>query len=239
MENKDRREAVRYRLDEPVRVSINEGQECFDCQLKDIGFKGAQLIVSHRIDKDTYKTLRIRLSQECVVNVECWVAWHRIIDGYSLCGLYFSKISNEAKEKIYQFIRHYCAGQIQKRWWNGIKEITDKGGENMMKGDFVDRRIFERFPARFNLRYLDLFANREGTGWTNDISAKGLGVTLNYQVAKGAPVEIWVDIPGRPEPHYLRGEIVWCEKTDEQNCRAGVNLERANLMSMSTLLAAR
>ncbi|MGD0335582.1 MAG: PilZ domain-containing protein [Candidatus Omnitrophota bacterium] len=239
MEIKERREFQRYLLYKQVKVAVGDGKESVDCQLRDICFKGAQIIISRRIEKDTYKNLRITLSKDCSVEATCWVAWQKIIDGHNVYGLYFSKISDDDKEKISQFARRYCAGQIKKEWRRGIKEENKKGGENMEGEKFSDKRVFERFPARFNLRYIDLFSNQEGRGWTNDISAKGLGITLNGQLSNSAPIEMWVEVPGRQEPHYLRGEVAWCEKGGRENFRVGVNLERANLMGMSGLLAAR
>ena len=229
---------MRWQVNQQAKVAVEGEGECVDCQLKDINFKGAQIILSRRIEKDTYKTLRITLGSECSVNIECWVAWHKVVGGHNVYGLYFNKLSDTDKEKIYQFAKHYCAEHMNKQLWKGIKE-ENKGGENMEGEQFADRRIFARTPVRFNLRYLDLLSNREGRGWINDVSAKGVGVTLNEELPSRTPIEMWVDVPGRQEPHYLRGEVAWSEKSGRENCRLGVNLERANLMGMSTLLAAR
>jgi hypothetical protein len=100
-----------------------------------------------------------------------------------------------------------------------------------------DHRIFERFSARFPLRFLDLKENREGIAQVRDVSAKGVGMITNEELQPHTPVEMWLQIPDHGEPLYTRGEVVW-SKVRGTHYHAGVNLERADMMGLSRVLRA-
>lgn len=106
----------------------------------------------------------------------------------------------------------------------------------MPKLGFEDRRIFERLPVKFSLRFLDLNSNREGQGQIRDISAKGVGFMTNLELVPRAPLEMWLEIPDKREPLYTRGEVIWSKLQDVNEYRAGVNLEKADLMGLSRVL---
>jgi hypothetical protein len=78
--------------------------------------------------------------------------------------------------------------------------------------------------------------NREGTGQTADISAKGIGLVADVELAPNTPLEMWLEIPDKGEPLYTRGEVVWSKMMEPNKFRIGVNLEKADLMGLSRVL---
>lgn len=106
----------------------------------------------------------------------------------------------------------------------------------MDENNYSDRRIFERLPIKLSLKYLDLRSNRENTVETQDISAKGLGLVTNEELKPFTPLEIWLNMPDRGEPLYTRGEVVWSSRVTPGQFRAGVRLEKAELMGLSRAL---
>ncbi|MFA5063703.1 MAG: PilZ domain-containing protein [Candidatus Omnitrophota bacterium] len=101
-----------------------------------------------------------------------------------------------------------------------------------------DRRIFERFQARFPLRFIDPRASVEGSGETRDISAKGIGFMAKEELRLRTPLEIWLDVPDKGEPFYTRGEVAWSRMVNPSEYNIGVSLERADFMGMSRVLRA-
>jgi hypothetical protein len=69
-----------------------------------------------------------------------------------------------------------------------------------------------------------------------DVSAKGLGLVAGEALAPLTPLEMWLNIPDKGEPLYVRGEVAWSKKLAADQYRIGVNLERANLMGLSRVL---
>lgn len=113
-----------------------------------------------------------------------------------------------------------------------------EGGEKMekVKENFEDRRTFARFPVSLSLKYLDLGSNREGQAQTCDISAKGIGMLSQEKLTPHTSLELWLQMPDKSEPFYTRGEVVWSESASNNEFRAGVNLEKADLMGVSRVL---
>lgn len=227
-----RRRFVRWQVNQPAKVKL-EGAEVFaSCAVKDVSLKGLQIFFGIKLTVDTFLRLNLVLADEYAFDVEVWVVWHRAIEGRNVYGLYFTKIKDVDKEKIYQFIRRYFPGQLTQQWWKG----TDKGGETMQEEKLKDRRVFARFPVNFGLRYLDLDSNSEGQAQLRDISAKGIGLVANTTLALRTPLEIWLDVPDKGEPFYSRGEVAWSKPVSANECRLGVNLEKADLLGLSRVL---
>ncbi len=231
----DRRGTCRWSINRQAKIKVSGAENFAPCQLKDINFKGTQISLALKLPKDTFLNLYIVLSDEHALEIEAWIVWHKTIDGCNIYGLYFSRISDTAKEKVYQFVRRICPEQLSKQWWQGLKE---EGGEIMDGSDYEyrDRRVFERFPAKMSLRFLNLNTGKEGFAHTRDFSAKGLGLLTSHNLATRSLLEIWLDIPDQGEPLYTRGEVVWAKCLAPEQFRVGVNLERADLMGLSRVL---
>jgi hypothetical protein len=105
----------------------------------------------------------------------------------------------------------------------------------MQNQEFEDKRVFARLPVSLSVKYLDLGSNTEGEAQTQDISAKGMGLAIDRSLAPNSALEIWLRVPDKGEPFYTRGEVVWSEG-DGGGYRAGINLERADLMGISRVL---
>lgn len=106
----------------------------------------------------------------------------------------------------------------------------------MQEPEFKDKRVFERIPVNVSLKFIDLFSNREGLAQAQDISAKGLGLVSEEKLSPYTPLEMWLQMPDKSDPFYTRGEVVWSRKVDPGKYRAGVSLQKAELMEMSRLL---
>jgi hypothetical protein len=225
----DHRRCPRWQINWQAKVRISDKESLTDCHINDINFKGLKLTLAEKLTPDTFVKLSLILSSDFVLNVEAWVAWHKTIDGYNLYGLYFTKIKDLDKEKIYQFMRGYFPEKINQQWWKDLS--AEKGGEEMQ-----DRRIFARFSTEFPLRFLDLNRGKEGQAQTQDISAKGIGFLTNEELSTHTPLEMWLEIPDKGEPLYTRGEVAWSKSQGADEYRVGVNLERADLMGMSRVL---
>jgi hypothetical protein len=227
----ERRSALRWRVNQQAKIKLEGAQAYAGCQIKDINFKGLQIVLGLRLPKDTVLKFSLFLAEGFTLNIEAWAVWHKTVMDTNIYGLYFSKIPDIDKEKIYKFMRSNFPEQIDKQWWEGLRE--EKGGETM-----EDRRIFARLPVRFPLRYFEHKSGQEGQAHTQDISAKGIGLVGNKELAPQTSLEIWVEVPDKGEPLYTRGEVVWSKELEPNLYQAGVNLEKADLMGLSRVLRA-
>jgi hypothetical protein len=230
---KDRRRDSRWQINRQAKVKLEGAQAFAPCRIKDINFKGLQLSLGMKLPKETFLKLSIAFADEFTLSLEAWVVWHRCIDRFNLYGLYFSKIDEQDKEKIYRFVHKHLPHEMIKGPWQEteMQETETKiGGETMQ-----DRRIFARFPVNYSLRFIDLHTNKEGEARADNFSAKGLGVVTNKELKSQTPLEMWLKVPDRGEPLYARGEVVWSERLEPNKYRVGVELEKADLMGMSRI----
>lgn len=199
--------------------------------LQDISFKGARVSLTKRLPTDSFLKIKLSLSQEVSFDLEVWAVWHKNLCSLNVYGFYFTKIKDSDKEKIYKLVQRNSPQEVHKHWW---KDVDQTQGGGIME----DRRIFERIPAQLPLRVLDLKESREYAACTKDISAKGIGLSVKTPISVHTPIEIWLDIPDKGEPLYTRGEVVWSKKAGSDDCRLGVNLEKADLMGVARVLRA-
>lgn len=230
---KSRRQVIRWQIDTQVKVKLEDKENFVSCAINDISLKGLRICLIEKLPRDSFFRLSIILSDEFTLNIEGWVTWHKIVDGHNIYGIYFTKIRDNDKEKIYRFIRSILPEQINRRWWDTPQE---KGGEHMQKTNFKDRRIFERFSVKLPVRFLGANSDKEKEAQTSDISAKGIGLVANEELLPNTVLEIWLHIPDKGQPLYARGKVVWSETISADDHRAGINLEKANLMGMSRIL---
>ena len=106
-----------------------------------------------------------------------------------------------------------------------------QGGE----GEMVDRRIFERISASIPLRVIDSSSNKEAEAVAFDVSAKGLGIVSREPLSLGDDLELWLKMPDKKAPFYTRGAVAWTKLDNKGKCRAGISLEKAELMGISRI----
>jgi hypothetical protein len=188
-----------------------------------------QAVLDAPLEKEKLLKIQVALNDEHVLAVEAWVVWHKNGGTYNNYGLYFTKINDSQKEGIYRFIQRNFPEQINRRWWNDLAE--EKGGEAM-----EDRRIFERLPVKISLKFQDTNSHRAGMAQVENVSAKGLGLVLPEEPKPNTTLELWLQILDRSEPFYTRGKLVWSKGTGKSEFRAGVSLEKIDLMGISHIL---
>ncbi|MCM8789543.1 MAG: PilZ domain-containing protein, partial [Candidatus Omnitrophica bacterium] len=184
----------------------------------------------------TFMKLNLVICDDLCLDIEAWVVWHKAKADFHTYGFYFTRIRDQDKEKLYQFICKNFPNQIYKYLWQGLNK---EGGGTMERERFEDRRIFERFEAKIPLRFIDLTGNKEGEASVQDASAKGVGFVCKEQILPQSTIEMWIKVPDKGEPLYARGKVVWSKPADLNKYRVGVNLDRADLMGLSRILRVR
>jgi len=99
-----------------------------------------------------------------------------------------------------------------------------------------DRRVFERIPVRFPVKLWDIHANKISEAEVEDISARGVGFTSSEDLALGASLGMWLEIPDNGEHLYTQGAVAWSRSVGQDKYRIGVELVKPELMGMSRVL---
>ncbi|MDP2905326.1 MAG: PilZ domain-containing protein [Candidatus Omnitrophota bacterium] len=231
-EMENRRQFVRWQLNQEAKVQLEGKTAEADCNVLDLSFKGARIALKPKLATEKAVRLRLTLNPEFQLEAEVWVAWHKGAGNHNIYGLYFHRIKDADKEKIYKFICRYFPAQVKWRLRDGMGDI----GEAAAQEEDKDSRIFGRFPVRLPLRYLSYDATLDGDAQTCDISAKGIGFTSKQQFPEGMALEVWVHVLDKGEPYYARAHVAWSRKVDENTFQTGVNLERVDLVGLAHAL---
>jgi len=225
----DRRKIQRWQVNKKAKIKLDGAFSEAACLIKDINFKGMQVILNIKLDPDRYIKLDLILSEGVSLKVEVWVAWHKQIEGRNTYGLYFTDLMDPDRGKIYKFVYDSAPMEILK---GGESELLkNAGGENM-----EDHRIFQRFNVSLPATLLNLDSGLELSAETTDISAKGIGLALKQEVKAHTPLEAWLHTPDTEEPFYTRGLAAWSRQDGPTGYRIGMDLERADLMGLSRIL---
>jgi hypothetical protein len=127
--------------------------------------------------------------------------------------------STEKKPRFFHLVRRFLLNLIPKK-----------------RGD---ERIFERVPAKLTIRYRNLRSKEWGLLQTRDISAKGIGLLSENHLPLNTPLELWLPVPDRGESIYSRGKIVWSKTIWFTKYKAGIKLDRPDLVGLLPILRQR
>lgn len=93
-----------------------------------------------------------------------------------------------------------------------------------------DRRVFDRFTARFPVRFKD---SRTGFGrnvFLRDISADGAKIATKESVLINDKIDILVEVPDGKTPVALSGRITWLHETNPNTWDAGLKFDKIDFM---------
>jgi Tfp pilus assembly protein PilZ len=101
---------------------------------------------------------------------------------------------------------------------------------------FKDRRMFARFAVELPVGYTEQNQNRKNEAQTRDISAQGICFVTEQKLPAGTSLDIQLRLPDTKDSLFTKGRVAWIEKVGPQEYRAGVDLERPELMGISLVL---
>ncbi len=99
-----------------------------------------------------------------------------------------------------------------------------------------EKRDFARFSIDLRVQFLDAANNKKGEAQARDISAKGIGIYTNEALPPKTEIELWVQVPNREEPMYIKGRVVWTKEVENNKYRVGICLDRTDLIGVSHIL---
>jgi len=225
----ERRRIPRWEINKRAWFKLEQAAEEEPCRVGDINYNGLGIFLTARLPENKRFHLGLRLSENCVLDVEACVAWRKPIDGVNHYGLYFLEIKDVDKNRIYCYIKRYCRALKEKL--RQTQQAADAEVRDLKSGlTALNRRVFERFTVYLPARLLNPETGEEIAADAVDLSAKGMRLSSARELKPATPLEIWLDIPDREEPLYTRGKIVWSRPEGLGGFVAGVELEKAGLM---------
>jgi Tfp pilus assembly protein PilZ len=98
-----------------------------------------------------------------------------------------------------------------------------------------ERRIFERFSARFPVKFKDAREDYGTEVSLRDASAQGVRILTKERFFLNDQVSLEVELPDGGEPMILSGHVVWVKFLDLSLWDIGVQFNEVNFFKMQRL----
>ena len=93
-----------------------------------------------------------------------------------------------------------------------------------------DRRVFDRFMARFPVKFSNSREDFGSNVFLRDVSAEGAKIASKHSIFVNDKIDLLVELPDGHEPLSLNGRVVWTRKSNPANWDAGVKFDKVDLM---------
>ena len=100
-----------------------------------------------------------------------------------------------------------------------------------------DRRLFERFSARFPAKIKHSYEDFGNSLSLRDVSAWGVKLRTQDRFYLNDSLSLEVEVPDGLFPLNIRGRVVWAKNVDENTWDLGLKFHDLNFMSMSRLFS--
>lgn len=98
-----------------------------------------------------------------------------------------------------------------------------------------DRRLFERFSARYPARFKDEIDDFGEKVFLRDASAFGARITARDRLFLNDKISLEVDLPDGMSPMDLRGEVVWVRRSPQNIWDMGIRFHKIELLRLARL----
>lgn len=98
-----------------------------------------------------------------------------------------------------------------------------------------EQRVFERFSARFPVKYEYSHEDYGTNVFLRNASAQGVKIATKEKVFRNDHVSLLVKLPDDFAPLAIHGQVVWTTEKAPHLWEAGVQFHKINLMEMQRL----
>ena len=98
-----------------------------------------------------------------------------------------------------------------------------------------ERRIFERFSARFPVKFKDANDDFGTDVFLRDASADGVRILAKQRCYLDDQLNLEVELPDGGEPMVLSGHVVWAKLLNLSSWDIGIQLSQVNFLKMHRL----
>lgn len=102
-------------------------------------------------------------------------------------------------------------------------------------GTLEERRIFERFSARFPAKFKDANEDYGSDVFLRDASAEGIRILSKERCFLDDQIALEVELPDGGKPMVLSGHVVWVKLLNLSLWDVGVKFSEVNFLKMQRL----
>lgn len=110
---KERRLLPRWEISCSAQVKWEGQSEFIECEIRDLNFRGCRIVLAKPLG-ETCSKLTIRFSEDYIFDAEICILWQTVVGEKRIYGARFTRLRDQDKEKIYQFVFAHFPDQIEK-----------------------------------------------------------------------------------------------------------------------------
>ncbi len=111
------RQIPRWQIGEKAKMKIREHEWERKCCIEDMNLKGIKISSKEPLPDAYVFDVLLDLKDDLVLNIQAQVRWNKEIEGRYFYGMEFSRIKDDDKQEISQYLSRTCADQIRSHWW--------------------------------------------------------------------------------------------------------------------------
>jgi len=92
------------------------------------------------------------------------------------------------------------------------------------------RRLYDRFPSRFPVKFKDTRSEFGADVHLSNFSAAGVKISTKEQLYINDSVNLEVDLPDGKGPMKIRGEVTWAVKLSDKTWDVGLKFHKVVFM---------
>lgn len=114
----EQRELPRWEIKKEAKVWMQGIQDCSHCIIEDMHLKGMRVSLNSPLPQQGPVRMSFAIGDNFdPIAIEAQIPWTKEDQGRYVYGLSFSKINDEDKDRIFQYINTNCYDQFRKKWW--------------------------------------------------------------------------------------------------------------------------
>ena len=94
-----------------------------------------------------------------------------------------------------------------------------------------DRRVFDRFTARFPVKFKESKEDFGNNVFLRDVSAEGAKIATKERLSVNGRVDLLVELPDGHDPLLLSGKVMWLRGENPNTWDAGVRFDKIDFMA--------
>ena len=100
----------------------------------------------------------------------------------------------------------------------------------------IERRIFDRFQARFPTKFKDTRGDFGNDVFLRDASANGVNILTKDSLFLNDRIALEVELPDGNDPLVLRGRVMWSKPANESSLwDTGMEFDEIDFMKMQRI----
>jgi len=104
-----------------------------------------------------------------------------------------------------------------------------------MKSQIEDRRVFERFSARYPAKFKYARADFGANLLLRDVSAGGARIVSKEKISMNDKIDLEVELPDGRSPLNLSGKVTWTKPGAPGEWDAGIQFDKMRLMQLQRI----